>query len=69
MIVATEGDRLLLTADEAARSLAISKRTLWRLVSAGQLPAPLHIGRAARWRRDEIVAAVDQWDGRVGLGG
>ncbi len=41
-------DALLLTLDEAAKALAISKRTLERLINAGEFPRPLKIGRASR---------------------
>jgi excisionase family DNA binding protein len=52
---------LLLTADQAARYIGVSLRTLWRLASAKQLPEPLHVGRAARWRRADLDAAVAEW--------
>jgi excisionase family DNA binding protein len=46
----------LMRVDEVARFLAISKRTVWRLVGLGQLAKPLSIGRCKRWRRDDIEA-------------
>jgi excisionase family DNA binding protein len=45
---------LLITAVELARLLHVSTRTLWRLLSAGHVPAPLRFGGAVRWRVDEI---------------
>ena len=45
-------DPLLIPASEVARLLNISKRTLWRLLSAGKLPAPVRLGNAVRWRRE-----------------
>ena len=45
---------LLLRAQELARLLNISLRTLWRLHSAGALPRPLRLGAAVRWRADDI---------------
>ncbi|MGD9646360.1 MAG: helix-turn-helix transcriptional regulator [Pirellulales bacterium] len=44
----------LITANELARRLAISKRSLWRLRSAGQLPEPIRLGGAVRWRLEDI---------------
>lgn len=44
----------LITAGELARMLHISTRTLWRMKSAGQLPPPLRLGGAVRWRVEEI---------------
>lgn len=48
-----ESERLLLTLNEAAERLAISKRTLEREISAGRFGRPVKIGRATR------VLAVD----------
>ena len=45
---------LLLTAAQIAVLLNISKRQVWRLVSGGQLPGLVKIGRLSRWRRDDI---------------
>lgn len=51
---------LLIPACELARLLGISKRTLWRLLSAGKLPVPVRLGNSVRWRLDE----VEQWISR-----
>jgi excisionase family DNA binding protein len=48
---------LLLTVDEVAQLLGLSRRTVWRLRSTGRIPAPVRIGRSVRWRR----ADVDEW--------
>lgn len=48
---------LVLTSNELARMLKISMRSLWRLRSAGLLPAPIQVGSSIRWRADE----VQQW--------
>ena len=40
-------ERLLLTIDDAARVLSVSRRTLYRLIDAGDLDA-IHIGSARR---------------------
>jgi excisionase family DNA binding protein len=49
---------LRITAEEVAGMLDISARTLWRLVSARRIVAPLKIGGSTRWRRAEIEAWV-----------
>lgn len=48
---------LLLSPSELARYLSVSVRTLWRMRDAGELPAPIKIGRLVRWRKE----AVDHW--------
>lgn len=53
-------ERLLLTKNQAAASLAISKRTLDRLISAGTFPPPMKIGRASRVARADIARYLEQ---------
>lgn len=48
---------VLLTADELASLLRLSKRTLWRLRSAGKIPPPVRLGACVRWR----VVDIDAW--------
>jgi predicted DNA-binding transcriptional regulator AlpA len=45
---------LLITAMELGQLLQVSTRTLWRLRSAGELPQPVRLGGAVRWRLDEV---------------
>ena len=45
---------LLLKAEEVAALMAISTRTLWRLVSVDSFPQPVRIGGSVRWRKSEI---------------
>ncbi|CAG0986345.1 hypothetical protein PHYC_02045 [Phycisphaerales bacterium] len=44
----------LLRAREVSRLLAISVRGVWRLASAGQIPPPVRVGGATRWRASDI---------------
>jgi len=46
---------LMITAAQVARMLQVSLRTLWRMRSAGDLPTPLRVGAAVRWRKEEII--------------
>lgn len=43
-------DDCAITADQVASLLACSVRHVWRLADAGDLPAPVPIGRLRRWR-------------------
>lgn len=45
----------VLTADEAAKYLRVSLKTLYRLVAAGQIPGQ-KVGRSWRFRRADLVA-------------
>lgn len=47
---------LLLTRRDLARELRCSVREVDRLRSRGMLPAPIRLGRAPRWRREDVVA-------------
>jgi excisionase family DNA binding protein len=51
--------RLLLTLDEAALSLSVSKRTLERLIAGGAFPPPLKIGRSSRVPREDISSYLE----------
>lgn len=45
---------LLISADDLARLLQVSTRTLWRLRSSGELLEPVKIGGNTRWRLSEV---------------
>ena len=49
---------ILLTPAQVSDLLGLGLRTVERLVEVGRLPAPLKLGRASRWRRDVLVAAL-----------
>ena len=50
--------KLLLSADDLAGLLSVSRATLWRWVSAGRVPGPiLRNGQVVRWSR----AKIDAW--------
>jgi len=46
---------LMMTADELAETLCISKRQVWRLKAKGDLPKPVNIGTSVRWRRSDVL--------------
>lgn len=48
---------VVVTARQLAIMLQVSKRTLFRMRSAGRLPAPLRVGGVVRWR----LADVRNW--------
>lgn len=48
----------LLPARDLARMLAVSTRTLWRLLDAGKLIQPIRLGGSVRWRREEVEAWI-----------
>jgi predicted DNA-binding transcriptional regulator AlpA len=45
---------------ETAAILGCSRATVWALVKAGKIPAPIKIGAMARWRIADIHAAIDK---------
>lgn len=61
----------LLPSDHAgAALLRLSRSTFWRRVADGTLPQPVRLGGVTRWRRPDLLAAVDRAATRCsGLGG
>lgn len=45
---------------EAAAVLGCSRASVWALVKAGTIPAPLKIGSMARWRLSDIQSVIDR---------
>jgi excisionase family DNA binding protein len=60
-------DPLLIPDTEAAALAGVSRATWHRLRSAGKLPPAVRLGRAVRWRRDEIAGWIQSGcpDGRT----
>jgi predicted DNA-binding transcriptional regulator AlpA len=50
---------LLITAEDVARLLKLSTRSVWRMKSAGAIPSPIRVGAAVRWRMDEIKKWIE----------
>lgn len=55
----TSSQRLLMTANEAARALSICPRTLWTLTHGGQIPF-VRIGRLVRYSPDDLRGWIDR---------
>jgi predicted DNA-binding transcriptional regulator AlpA len=45
---------LLISAAELARLLQVSTRTVWRLVSADQVPKPVRFAGTVRWGLEKV---------------
>ena len=58
-IATRDDDLLLIPAGSLAKMLQVSTRTVWRLLSAGQLPEPVRIGGSVRWKLNEIKLWID----------
>ena len=50
----------LLTADDVAAMLQVSKRTVWRMRATSQLPRPVKVGGVVRWRAADIESWIAQ---------
>ena len=50
---------LLLSDHSAAAMLGISRATFWRRVNDGTFPKPVKFGGVTRWRRADLLRAVD----------
>jgi excisionase family DNA binding protein len=51
---------ILISAEELAKLMQVSERTLWRLLFAGKVPQPVRIGRNTRWRYAEVREWIEK---------
>lgn len=58
-VAITSPDVLLLTVEEAARLLRISRGKAYALAASGELPT-VRMGRSVRVRRDRLEAFLDE---------
>ena len=52
----------LVSVNDAAKLMAISRRTVERLVSAGDLPRPVKIGKSSRFRIRDILNYIEKME-------
>lgn len=50
-------DQVMITARQLAVILQVSKRQVWRMLSARRVPQPIRVGSVVRWR----MADIEQW--------
>ena len=53
-------ESLMVSVAEVAEMLGCSKRHVQRLADSGRMPHPVKVGRLTRWKRDSVVAWIDQ---------
>ena len=58
--ITTNDNLQMLTASDVAERLRISVRGVWRQVSTGRMPAPIYVGRLARWPQATIKDWMEQ---------
>lgn len=49
----------LITVEQLAKIVQKSVRSVWRMRSAGQVPAPINVGGGVRWRVDDIKRWIE----------
>lgn len=52
-------EKLLLTAEESANLVGLSRSKFYELRSSGRVPAPIRLGGSVRWRKQELVEWVE----------
>lgn len=69
LMTALDPTVLLISAAETAKRLSVSKATLHKLVAVGAVPKPIHLGRRALWRVEELeewvrdgCPPVERWE-------
>lgn len=67
--MSTDAAPKLINAEELARLMQVSQRTLWRLLSGRRLPEPVRIGRSTRWRLEEVAEWIQKGCPTGGGGG
>jgi predicted DNA-binding transcriptional regulator AlpA len=50
----------LITVEQLAKIVQKSVRSVWRMRSAGQVPAPVNVGGGVRWRVDDIRRWIEE---------
>jgi excisionase family DNA binding protein len=50
---------MLFKDSQVATELGVSRRKVWAMLSAGQMPAPVRMGRSVRWRESDIHRWVE----------
>lgn len=53
-----------ITVKQAAEALAVSKRTLYRLIAEGRFPRPIKVGSVSRIRLRDVQEFIDRQQGR-----
>ena len=52
----------LVSVNDAAKLMSISRRTVERLISSGDLPRPLKIGGCSRFRIKDITGYIERME-------
>lgn len=60
---------VLISDKGGARMIGCSPATWWPRVGDGSLPQPIKIGGLTRWRRDEILSAIEAASAKRGVEG
>ncbi len=55
-----QNQQILLNAKQAAQLLDVSRDTFWRWRKNPEFPAPVSIGRARRWNREQLLRFAQQ---------
>jgi len=53
-------EQLLLSDRDACALLSISRATFWRRVKDKTFPQPIRIAGITRWRRNDLLEAIDR---------
>jgi predicted DNA-binding transcriptional regulator AlpA len=51
---------LLIDVREVALQLGLSERSVWRFARTAKMPLPMKLGKARRWRAEEVRAWINE---------
>ena len=58
----------LMTSQQVANRLAVSIRTLWRMVQAGKVPQPVRYNRKlVRWKAEDLARYIESLKSAVSV--
>ena len=60
MVDSIDHQSVLISVGEVAEMLGCSERHVQRLADGGKMPQSVKVGRLTRWKRDSVVAWIDQ---------
>ena len=63
--IAENDDLRMLRIDQVIDLFPVSRMTIYRMIQAGEFPAPTKFGRATLWRRSQLRRWIEDQAGQI----